>query len=89
MKTIIAGSRTVSDYQTIEQAIRQSGFTITEVISGGAKGVDALAEALGGRERNPSQQIPCGMETLWQEGRSYPQPSDGRKCRGAYRYLGW
>jgi len=43
MKTIIAGSRTITDYALVEQAIMESGFEITEVVSGGANGVDALA----------------------------------------------
>lgn len=42
MKCIIAGSRTITDYQLIEQAVNESGFDITEVVSGGAKGIDAL-----------------------------------------------
>jgi hypothetical protein len=39
MKTIIAGSRTVSDYQTFQDAMQKSGVKITVVIRGGAKGV--------------------------------------------------
>lgn len=42
MRTIIAGSRTITDPAVVEQAIRDSGFTITEVVSGGARGVDWL-----------------------------------------------
>jgi len=44
MRTIIAGSRDFHDYQTVVDAIEESRFTITTVISGGAKGVDALGE---------------------------------------------
>ncbi|MGH7974927.1 MAG: DUF2493 domain-containing protein [bacterium] len=44
MKTIIAGSRTITDAAEVEKAITASGFTITEVISGGARGVDSLGE---------------------------------------------
>lgn len=42
MKTIIAGSRTITSLAIVEQAIRESGFDITEVVCGGAKGVDQL-----------------------------------------------
>lgn len=42
MKTIIAGSRSISDKAQLEKAIEQSGFTITEVVSGMAGGVDKL-----------------------------------------------
>lgn len=44
MKVIIAGSREITDYATVERAIRESGFQITEVVSGTARGVDRLGE---------------------------------------------
>lgn len=44
MKVIIAGSRDYHEYDTLLQAITESEFNITTVISGGAKGVDALGE---------------------------------------------
>ena len=45
MKTIIAGSREITDIKYVEQAIEESGFTITEVFSGTARGVDLLGES--------------------------------------------
>ena len=44
MKVIIAGSRDIDDYSLVEKAVAQSGFEITEVVSGGARGVDFLGE---------------------------------------------
>lgn len=44
MRVIIAGSRDVNDYWLLEQTIRESGFEISSVVSGGAAGVDALGE---------------------------------------------
>jgi len=44
MRTIIAGSRGVSDYNIIVNAIKNSNFNIEEVISGNARGVDKLGE---------------------------------------------
>lgn len=44
MKTIIAGSRTFNNYTEACSAVKKSGFFITEVVSGGAAGVDALGE---------------------------------------------
>lgn len=38
MKTIIAGGRNVTTYSYVEEAVKQSGFHITEVISGCARG---------------------------------------------------
>lgn len=43
MKTIIAGSRSITDMQYVEDAVKKSHFTITEIVSGGAKGIDTLA----------------------------------------------
>lgn len=44
MKTIIAGSRTVQEYDAVSEAISESGIEVTEVVSGGADGVDSLGE---------------------------------------------
>ena len=44
MKTIIAGSRTIFDYALVKKAIEDSGFEITEVVCGCAKGIDTLGE---------------------------------------------
>ena len=44
MKVIIAGSREINEYSIIVSAIQESNFDITEVVSGGARGVDSLAE---------------------------------------------
>jgi predicted Rossmann fold nucleotide-binding protein DprA/Smf involved in DNA uptake len=47
MKTIIAGSRTIEAYAAVEEAVKASGFEITQVISGCARGVDRLGEQWG------------------------------------------
>lgn len=44
MKVIIAGGRDFTDRETVLDAIIESEFDITEVVSGGAKGVDAIGE---------------------------------------------
>lgn len=44
MKTIIAGSRFIDNYDLVKRAIRFSGFTINKVISGCAQGIDRLGE---------------------------------------------
>ena len=54
MKIIIAGTRTFTDYEFLKKAIQESGIQITQVISGGARGVDALGERYA-KEMN----IPC------------------------------
>jgi hypothetical protein len=44
VRTIIAGSRTVTDYAVVCGAIESAGFHITEVVSGTARGVDRMGE---------------------------------------------
>lgn len=44
MRTIIAGSRTINDMRLLKRAVEQSDFLVTEIISGGARGVDRLGE---------------------------------------------
>lgn len=44
LKVIIAGGREFDDYEAVKLAVEQSGFDIGEVVSGGAKGADALGE---------------------------------------------
>jgi YspA, cpYpsA-related SLOG family len=41
----VAGSRSITDYELVASAIASSGFSISEVVSGGAKGVDRLGES--------------------------------------------
>lgn len=53
MRTIIAGSRTCSDYSVVACAIAESKFEITSVLSGGAKGVDTLAVRYAKRNNKP------------------------------------
>jgi hypothetical protein len=44
MKTIVAGSREINDYSLIVKGINDSKFEITELVSGGPRGVDYLGE---------------------------------------------
>lgn len=44
MKCIIAGSRNFNNYDLLKSEIIKSGFTITEIVSGGANGADKLGE---------------------------------------------
>jgi hypothetical protein len=44
MRTIIAGSRTIKDAGLLKQAIEESGFLISEVVYGCAKGADELGK---------------------------------------------
>jgi len=44
MRTIIAGSRDVEDYELLQRVIQESGIPITVVLTGRSKGVDKLGE---------------------------------------------
>ncbi len=44
MKVIIAGSRSIKNYTIVAEAIELANFDITEVVSGGAHGVDRFGE---------------------------------------------
>jgi len=59
MKTIIAGSRTIEDYAVVEAAVVASGFAITEVISGRARGVDRLGERWAHTHNLPIARFPA------------------------------
>lgn len=48
MKVIVAGSRTITDYEIVEEAINQSGFQIDIVISGGQVTRDKAGKPIGG-----------------------------------------
>lgn len=61
MKVVIAGSRTITDEQLVFHAIEEAPFEITEVISGGAKGVDRIGETWA-RKRNIPIRI---MKPIW------------------------
>lgn len=59
MKVIIAGSRGIEDYRLVEEAVRQAGFAVSEVVSGTARGVDRLGEMWGVRHGVPVRRFPA------------------------------
>lgn len=62
MKTIIAGSRTIKDYLIVENAIKESGFKITQVVSGCAPGVDKLGEKWAVKHGVPIKEFPANWD---------------------------
>ena len=61
MRTIIAGGRNITDYRKVIDCIKDSGAVITEVVSGGAKGADAIGEQWADEEDIPVKLFPA----LW------------------------
>jgi hypothetical protein len=64
MKTIIAGSRTIDDYNIIKNAIQCSQFNITQVICGGARGADLLGKKWGKENGMPVIDFPANWEAF-------------------------
>jgi hypothetical protein len=62
MRTIIAGSRSITDYDTVALAVELSGFDVTEVVSGTARGVDELGERWARQKGVPCRRFPADWE---------------------------
>ena len=62
MKTIIAGSRDFTDPTLVHAAIAASGFTITHVLSGGARGIDLAGEAWAAAHAVPVTVLPAAWD---------------------------
>lgn len=57
MKVLIAGSRTIHDKQYVFACINSLNLDITEIVSGGAPGVDALGEEYARANNIPIRQF--------------------------------
>lgn len=67
MKLIIAGSRTIGSQQAVTNALFAAGYTpdaITEVVSGGARGVDVAGEFVAGRFGIPVKRFRADWRSL-------------------------
>lgn len=62
MRTIIAGSRNITDINVVRNAIKSSNFKVTTVISGGARGVDKLGEELANKFNIPLEIYPADWD---------------------------
>lgn len=62
MKVAIIGSRSINEYQWLLNAVEESGFRITEVVSGGAVGIDSLAERFAKESDLPFKLFPPDYE---------------------------
>jgi hypothetical protein len=63
MKVIVAGSRKIRDYDVVEKAIINSGFNITEIVSGCSGCVDECGEQYGARHGIPIRFFEPSWET--------------------------
>lgn len=63
LKTIVAGSRDITEYQLVHDAIYTSPWLITEIVSGGARGVDTLGEQAAAAFGIPTKIFPADWDT--------------------------
>jgi hypothetical protein len=62
MKTIIAGSRNITDYSLVREAISRIDWDITEVVSGMAKGVDSMGSFWAMQNNIPVAEYPADWD---------------------------
>ncbi len=66
MKVIICGSRSIQLYSLIAQAVKESGFTVSEVVCGCAEGADKLGHLWARRFLVPVRFFPAwGHQEGW------------------------
>jgi hypothetical protein len=63
MRIIVAGSRTITDYNEVQLAINRSGFNISEVVCGMARGVDSLGKKYALNHQIPIAEFPAMWDT--------------------------
>jgi hypothetical protein len=67
LKVIIAGSRDITDYSLIYRTVfyvkEKFQWPITEIVSGGARGVDSLAERFAEEQDIPLKVFPADWNT--------------------------
>ena len=59
MRTIIAGSRNITDYNVLLQAIQECPFSISTILSGTARGVDKMGERFAVEQKIPLEKYPA------------------------------
>ena len=81
MVVIIAGSRSFTDITLVRRAVDASGWrqSIQLLITGGARGIDSLAEPYAREQRLPIVTIPAGWANI-----SVPGAVVKRNARGPY-----
>lgn len=61
-RVVVAGSRSIEDYDAVKEAIENSGFDIDVIVSGGARGVDRMGEIYGKENAIPVQICPADWD---------------------------
>ena len=64
MRVIIAGNRVITDYELVKRVVAESGFLITRVLSGRARGADQLGERWAREHGVPVLYFPADWQTF-------------------------
>ncbi len=64
MKTIIAGSREITEIDFVRQAVKAAPWEVSEVVSGAARGVDTLGERVAEELNLPVKRFPADWNGL-------------------------
>lgn len=83
MKVIVAGSRTINTFKVVEAAIHDSGFEVTEIVSGCARGVDTMAILYGEQYGIPIKRFPVTSYDWEKHGKSAGFIRNGEMARYA------
>ncbi len=79
MKTIIAGSRSLNSIALVNAAVAESGFEITEVVSGRAPGVDRRGEQWAKEHNVPVAPFPAPWANIKVSGAIVRRRGDGSR----------
>lgn len=63
-KVVVAGPRDWKDYNAVVKAIEESGFEITEIVHGAAKGVDSMAGRWAEKNNIPIKEFPAEWNNM-------------------------
>ncbi len=70
--TIVAGSRSISDKEIVENAINVAPFEISELVSGNANGVDKLGEEWANENGVDVERFPVTQSDYNEKGKKAP-----------------
>jgi predicted Rossmann fold nucleotide-binding protein DprA/Smf involved in DNA uptake len=62
MKIVIAGSRTIEDYEVVRNLLEGQSLNVSEVVSGCARGVDRLGERWAEENEIPVKKFPANWK---------------------------
>ena len=79
MRTIIAGSRDITDSEFLNSAISECGWTISEVISGCANGAYKLGEIWAAKNNIPIKKFPANW-SKWGKSAGMIRNAEMLKC---------